>query len=115
MKIFNDNEVKQLISQKVRNARKETQEKTAEKTAEKAGISEDTLSLIERGITVPSTTNSINLFNALGLKPSEFFEDFIISEDELLDNKFNTAFNSLSAEEKKFILYIIDYIKSHQK
>lgn len=111
MKIFNDNEVKQLISQKVRNARKETQEKTAEK----AGISEDTLSLIERGITVPSTTNSINLFNALGLKPSEFFEDFIISEDELLDNKFNTAFNSLSAEEKKFILYIIDYIKSHQK
>lgn len=111
MKIFDDNEVKLLISQKIRKARKDSQGKTAEE----AGISEDTLSLIERGITVPSTTTVINIFNAVGLEPNEFFEDFTLNKVELVDNKLNVAFNDLSTEEKNFILYIVDYIKSHRK
>lgn len=110
-KIFDDNEVKRLLSQKIRNVRKETQEKIAED----AGISKDTLSLIERGLTVPSTTNVINLFNALGLKPNEFFEDFTLNKDELVEAKLTVAFNDLSTEEKNFILCIIDYIKLHRK
>lgn len=109
-KIFNDNEVKQILSQKIKSARKDTQEKTAEE----AGISSDALSLIERGITVPTTTNIINIFNVLDLKPNDFFEDFISNDNKTTNEKLNNAFDGLSGEEKSFILYIIEYIKSHR-
>lgn len=111
MKIFSDDEVKQLLSQKIRNSRKDTQGKIAED----AGISEDTLSLIERGKTVPSTTTVINIFNAVGIEPNELFEDFTLNKDEHINNKLNVAFNDLHTEEKDFVLYVVDYIKSHRK
>ena len=109
MQPINENIFKQNISQKIKKFRKDTQEKTAEN----ACISIDTLSNIERGLNIPSSLTLINLCNSLNVLPNDLLEDFITDKDKLLNSKINSAFNDLNINEKEFILYIINFIKSN--
>ena len=111
MKVFSEDEVKNYLSQAVKNNRHDSQEKVAEK----ASISEDTLSLIERGITAPNTVNFINLCNALDVLPNDLLEGLILNQDKLLSRKLSVEFDGLSTDEKAFVLSVVDFIKSHRK
>lgn len=110
MKVFSEFEVKNYLSQAVKNNRHDSQEKIAEK----ASISDDTLSLIERGITVPSTVSFINLCNALDVLPNDLLEGLILNQDKLINTKLCHEFSDLSIDEKSFVLSVVDFIKSHR-
>lgn len=106
---IDENEFKNNIAQKIKFYRKETQEKMAEQ----ASISIDTLSAIERGLSVPSSMTIVSLADALNVTPNDLLEDYI-SKDKLITAKLNIEFNSLSTEDQAFILQIINYLKKRK-
>ena len=106
---IDENEFKNNIAQKIKFYRKETQEKMAEQ----ASISIDTLSAIERGLSVPSSMTIVSLADALNVTPNDLLEDYI-SKDKLIAAKLNIEFNSLSTEDQAFILQIINYLKKRK-
>lgn len=108
---IDENEFKRNIAQKIKSYRTESQEKTAEQ----AFISVDTLSSIEREISIPSSLNLVNVCNAIGVTPNDILEDFIVNKDKLLNAKFNIEFNDLSIEDKTFILQAIEHLKKRKQ
>lgn len=108
MQLIDEKDFKDNISRKIKFYRKESQEKTAEL----ASISTDTLSAIERALSVPSSLNLVNLANAMGITPNDILSDFITNKDKLLEEKFNLEFHDLSIEEKTYVLNTIDFIKN---
>ena len=107
---IDENEFKRNIAQKIKSYRTESQEKTAEQ----AFISVDTLSSIEREISIPSSLNLVNVCNALNVTPNDVLADFILNKNKLLNEKFNIEFNELSIEDKSFILQAIEHLKKRK-
>lgn len=107
---IDENDFKNNIAKKIKFYRKETQEKMAEQ----ASISIDTLSAIERGLSVPSSMTIVSLADALDVTPNDLLEDYI-SKDKLIAAKLNIEFNSLSTEDQAFILQIINYLKKRKE
>lgn len=108
---IDENEFKRNIAQKIKSYRTESQEKTAEQ----AFISVDTLSSIEREISIPSSLNLVNVCNALNVTPNDVLEDFILNKEKILTAKLNLEFNDLTLEEKTFVLQFIGFLKNHRK
>ena len=107
---IDENEFKRNIAQKIKSYRTESQEKTAEQ----AFISVDTLSSIEREISIPSSLNLVNVCNALNVTPNDVLADFILNKNKLLNEKFNIEFNELSIEDNSFILQAIEHLKKRK-
>lgn len=107
---IDENEFKNNIAQKIKLYRKDTQEKTAEK----ASMSVDTLSSVERGLSVLSALKLVNLCNAIDVTPNDILENFIDNKEKLITTKLNLEFNDLSLEDKAFIIQIIDYLKNRK-
>jgi len=106
-------EFKYSIGQKIKSYRKESQEALAEK----AQLSRDTISEIECGNVVMGIDSLVNICNALQITPNDILEDFIDNKIGILNNEIVQQISStdLSAEDAKFILETIKYIKHNRK
>lgn len=102
---------KYTIAEKIKYFRKETQETVSEK----AQISIDTMSAVERGKVIVNSCNLVKICNAIGVTPNDILEDFITNKSNLLNDQILKEFQELSDNEKKFILYVIDFIKNNRK
>lgn len=110
MQEINEKEFKNIIAEKLKYYRKETQEKVAED----ASISTDTLSSTERGLTIINSLNLVKLCNSLDVTPNDVLEDFISNRSKLLDYKLTSAFQDLSIKEKSLLLDIAEFFKSNK-
>ena len=70
MESINEDKLKSVLAERL----KEYRNKNQEMTAEIAGISKDTISKIERGITIPNTITLLRLCQALKITPNQLLE-----------------------------------------
>lgn len=108
---INKNEFKKVLSEKVKEYREETQENIAEKSQ----ISIDTLSLLERKGTIISSYNLVKLTNALNTTPNHLLKDFITNKKMLYDELLSYELDTLTDDEKEFLLYTVKFIKQNKQ
>ena len=109
MKNIDEEYFKMIIAKKIKNLRNTSQEVLAEQ----ADISEDTVSKIEREMTVISSLTLVKICNALNVTPNEILGEFL-DVDEINQRLYDEV-SELSSEEKEFLLDIICFIKKIKK
>lgn len=77
MENINEDKLKSVLAEKLKLYRNKNQEMTAEI----AGISKDTISKIERGITIPNTITLLKLCQALKITPNQLLEGLFENDD----------------------------------
>ncbi len=102
---------KKAFANKIKMYRKETQEVIAEK----AEMSVDMLSLAERGKSMLTCYNLVQLSNALNITPNHLLRDFIKNKNLLYEDLISYELETLSQDEKEFILYTIKFLKQNKK
>ena len=112
---YNDNNekteyFKKVLSENIKKYRTETQEVAAEK----AELSVDMFSLAERGKSLLNSYNLTQVANALNVTPNHLVRDFIKNKQMLYDDLISYELDTLTAEEKEFILYTIKFIKQNK-
>lgn len=109
MKNIDEEYFKKIIATKIKNLRSTSQEVLAEQ----ADISEDTVSKLEREMTVISSLTLVKLCNALKVTPNEILGEFL--DVDKINQKLYDEVSELSTEEKEFLLDIIYFIKKIKK
>lgn len=105
MKSIDEEVFKKNIANKIKEFRKISQEALAEK----AELSEDTISKIEREMSIINTLTLVKLCNSLKVTPNDILGDFL--EISPKDGELFEKIATLSEDEKEFLVYIINYIK----
>ncbi len=83
MENINEDKLKSVLAEKLKLYRNKNQEMTAEM----ADISKDTISKIERGITIPNTITLLKLCRALKITPNQLLEGLYEDENEINADK----------------------------
>ena len=71
-------------------------------------------SLAERGKSLLNSYNLTQVANALNVTPNHLVRDFIKNKQMLYDDLISYELDTLTAEEKEFILYTIKFIKQNK-
>ena len=77
MNDIDEDTLKKVLSERVKFYR----EKNQELTAEEANISKDTISKIERGITIPNTLTLLKVCQVLKITPNQLLEGLFETKD----------------------------------
>lgn len=109
MKKIDEECFKKAVARKVKELRNTSQEVLAET----ADISEDTVSKLEREISLISSLTLVKLCNALNVTPNDILGEFL--DIYKVSVKLNEEISILSSEEKEFLLYVINFMKKNKK
>ena len=83
MKSISEEDLKRVLSERLKYYRSKNQEQTAEI----AQISKDTISKIERGITLPNTITLVRLCRALNITPNQLLEGLYETDSAVNEDK----------------------------
>ena len=83
MENINEDKLKSVLAEKLKLYRNKNQEMTAEM----ADISKDTISKIERGITIPNTVTLLKLCKALKITPNQLLEGLYETDTDANEDK----------------------------
>ena len=83
MESINEDKLKSVLAENLKLYRNKNQEMTAEI----AGISKDTISKIERGITIPNTITLLKLCQALKITPNQLLEGLFKTDNDSNEDK----------------------------
>ncbi len=83
MESINEDKLKSVLAENLKLYRNKNQEMTAEI----AGISKDTISKIERGITIPNTITLLKLCQALKITPNQLLEGLFETDNDSNEDK----------------------------
>lgn len=83
MESIDEDKLKRVLAEKLKQYRSKNQEMTAEN----AGISKDTISKIERGITIPNTVTLLKLCKALKITPNQLLEGLYETDTDANEDK----------------------------
>ena len=106
---ISEDNFKEILCNNIRNYRKESQEKIAEK----AQISSDTLSLIERKLTIPNGITLVKISNALDVTPNHLLKELINNKTLCTKDILYHEIANLSPENLEFLLYTITFLKNN--
>lgn len=111
MNFINEDEFKNVVSEKFKFFRKDSQENVAEKS----NLSVDTISSIERAKSIISSLTLVKLCNALNITPNDILSDFLTNNEPEINKKIKQEIINLSEYEKQYLLDTIEFIKNHRK
>lgn len=100
-------ETAQKIGKRIYELRKE-QNLTREKFAELCDISSQNVYYLENGDTLPSCATLIDICNQFHISPSKLLFDPIEKEETIFDETLLSNFNQLSAQDKNFVINMVD-------
>ncbi len=109
MAVIDEDNFKEILCNNIKKYRKESQEIVAEK----AQISSDTLSLIERRLTIPNGITILKISNALNVTPNHLLKELINNKGLCTKDILYHEIANLSQEHLEFILYTINFLKKH--
>ncbi len=112
MDIIEEGDLKKHIAKNIKQIRKSLNF-SQEALAEKASISDDTISKIEREITVINSLTLIKICNALNVTPNDILKEFININS--VKNELYKKINTLSIKEINYLLDFLDIIDSIKK
>lgn len=111
MNPINEEEFKNVVSEKFKLYRKISQENVAEES----NLSIDTISSIERAKSIISSLTLVKLCNALNITPNDILSDFIINNEPEINKKIKQEIINLSDYEKQYLIDTIEFIKNHRR
>lgn len=100
-------EVAQKVGKRIYELRKH-HNLTREKFAELCDLSAQNVYYLEKGDGLPSCITLIDICNQFHISPSKLLFDPIEKEETILDETLLSNFNQLSAQDKNFVIDMVD-------